>query len=142
MDTKLEELDRILSQAQSESKAEKAAKVMSYMASMSSLAARDTTNDTTPQNMALKLMELVERHGLEKEFQDVATHFGEDKQAEDASLPRVDPLQRLLCANNDTNKFRFCPKNGNMSCAACRLVSYCSAACQKVIMFPRHLQLN
>ncbi|KDQ54026.1 hypothetical protein JAAARDRAFT_408569 [Jaapia argillacea MUCL 33604] len=41
-------------------------------------------------------------------------------------LYKVQPLERLLCANVDVSVRRICPNEGKMTCSACKLVSYCS----------------
>ncbi|KAH7096087.1 hypothetical protein BKA62DRAFT_720618 [Auriculariales sp. MPI-PUGE-AT-0066] len=46
--------------------------------------------------------------------------------------PGRPPLLKLPCANQDPNQKRACDNHGTSLCSKCRLVGYCSTACQKM----------
>ncbi|PPQ79343.1 hypothetical protein CVT26_007458 [Gymnopilus dilepis] len=50
---------------------------------------------------------------------------------QEATTPKFTPPARLPCANVQAEKYTACGNPGTSACSACKLVSYCSKACQK-----------
>ncbi|KDQ54025.1 hypothetical protein JAAARDRAFT_38618 [Jaapia argillacea MUCL 33604] len=44
---------------------------------------------------------------------------------------KIQPLEKLFCANFQVQQHRTCPHEGRLACSACKLVSYCSKVCQQ-----------
>ncbi|KIM76000.1 hypothetical protein PILCRDRAFT_78276 [Piloderma croceum F 1598] len=86
----------------------------------------DPLRDQAIERTQRDIQWLVEKHGLEDTFLDWAQKH--------VSLDMDDnkPLSRLPCANVNATKNWKCPNNGTSACSGCRLVSYCSKACQRI----------
>lgn len=76
-----------------------------------------------------KLHALVEEHGLVDGMTKLV-----DSRCERVTLKQgthfPPPLKTIGCGNHDVCKKRFCENDALKFCAGCRLIKYCSKACQ------------
>ena len=89
--------------------------------------ARVGTNVDTHSTFLDQLSALCKKYGLERQYPTVLLNALMQVTSSIANPSRGPiPIKRNPCANGIPALSKSCPNEGNLACAACRIVSYCS----------------